>query len=183
MDIATHYDLLIDENNDPFRDPPILQEYILILQLLKSRIDLVDKLFLGVHHGVPSGVGNIQLLGKVVFELLPHILQKLKMERTFLHAWCIDTLHQLGQLNPFKIEQETFIRLHFQRHDDFEGLHLQFHLAPVAEFGVFHPNQSGQKYHGGDHQQEACAHQRIDNPSVHSFEIQLQWKKHSAYVL
>ena len=125
----------------------------------------------------------IQLLGKVVFELLPHILQKLKMERTFLHAWCIDTLHQLGQLNPFKIEQETFIRLHFQRHDDFEGLHLQFHLAPVAEFGVFHPNQSGQKYHGGDHQQEACAHQRIDNPSVHSFEIQLQWKKHSAHVL
>ena len=28
MDIATHYDLLIDENNDPFRDPPILQEYM-----------------------------------------------------------------------------------------------------------------------------------------------------------
>ena len=28
MDIITHYDLLIDENNDPFRDPPILQEYM-----------------------------------------------------------------------------------------------------------------------------------------------------------
>ena len=28
MDIVTHYDLLIDENNDPFRDPPMLQEYM-----------------------------------------------------------------------------------------------------------------------------------------------------------
>ena len=28
MDVITHYDLLIDENNDPFRDPPILQEYM-----------------------------------------------------------------------------------------------------------------------------------------------------------
>ena len=24
MDLATHYDLLIDENNDPFRDPPMM---------------------------------------------------------------------------------------------------------------------------------------------------------------
>lgn len=28
MDVITHYDLLIEENNDPFRDPPILQEYM-----------------------------------------------------------------------------------------------------------------------------------------------------------
>ncbi len=28
MDVITHYDLLIDENDDPFRDPPILQEYM-----------------------------------------------------------------------------------------------------------------------------------------------------------
>ena len=28
MDVITHYDLLIDENNDPFRDPPALQEYM-----------------------------------------------------------------------------------------------------------------------------------------------------------
>ena len=28
MDVTTHYDLLIDENNDLFRDPPILQEYM-----------------------------------------------------------------------------------------------------------------------------------------------------------
>lgn len=28
MNIITHYDKLIDENNDPFRDPPILQEYM-----------------------------------------------------------------------------------------------------------------------------------------------------------
>ena len=28
MNVITHYDLLIDENNDPFRDPPELQEYM-----------------------------------------------------------------------------------------------------------------------------------------------------------
>ena len=28
MNVVTHYDLLIDEDNDPFRDPPILQEYM-----------------------------------------------------------------------------------------------------------------------------------------------------------
>ena len=28
MDIINHYDLLIDEDNDPFRDPPMLQKYM-----------------------------------------------------------------------------------------------------------------------------------------------------------
>ena len=28
MDVITHYDLLINENNDPFRDSPVLQEYM-----------------------------------------------------------------------------------------------------------------------------------------------------------
>ncbi|MBR3943060.1 MAG: class I SAM-dependent methyltransferase [Clostridia bacterium] len=28
MNIINHYDLLIDEDNDPFRDPPMLQEYM-----------------------------------------------------------------------------------------------------------------------------------------------------------
>ena len=28
MDVITHYDLLIDEDNDPFRDVPVLQEYM-----------------------------------------------------------------------------------------------------------------------------------------------------------
>ena len=28
MDVINHYDLLIDEDNDPFRDPPELQEYM-----------------------------------------------------------------------------------------------------------------------------------------------------------
>ena len=28
MDVITHYDLLIDENNDPFHDPPAMQEYM-----------------------------------------------------------------------------------------------------------------------------------------------------------
>ncbi len=28
MNVITHYDLLIDENNDPFRDPRVLQEYM-----------------------------------------------------------------------------------------------------------------------------------------------------------
>lgn len=28
MNVVTHYDLLIDEDNDPFRDPPQLQDYM-----------------------------------------------------------------------------------------------------------------------------------------------------------
>ncbi len=28
MDVIFHYDLLIEEQNDPFRDPPVLQEYM-----------------------------------------------------------------------------------------------------------------------------------------------------------
>lgn len=28
MNVITHYDLLIDEDNDPFRDPPVLKEYM-----------------------------------------------------------------------------------------------------------------------------------------------------------
>ena len=28
MDTRTHYDLLMDEDNDPFRDPPELQTYM-----------------------------------------------------------------------------------------------------------------------------------------------------------
>ena len=28
MDVQTHYDLLIKENNDPFRDPPALRKYM-----------------------------------------------------------------------------------------------------------------------------------------------------------
>ena len=28
MDVRTHYDLLIEENNDPYRDPPALQKYM-----------------------------------------------------------------------------------------------------------------------------------------------------------
>ena len=27
-DVKTHYDLLVEENNDPFRDPPVLQQYM-----------------------------------------------------------------------------------------------------------------------------------------------------------
>ena len=28
MDVKTHYDLLVEENNDPFRDPPVLRKYM-----------------------------------------------------------------------------------------------------------------------------------------------------------
>ena len=28
MNVIQHYDLLIEENNDPFRDPPMLQDYM-----------------------------------------------------------------------------------------------------------------------------------------------------------
>ena len=147
-------------------------DILFVLQLLKSRIDLVDKFFLSVHHGVPSGVGDIELLGNVMLKLLAHILQKHKVECAFLHAWGIDALHQLGQLHAFEIKQETLIGLHLQRHDDFEGLHLQFIFTAVAQFSILHLCQTKQYHQCRNHQQKAGGHDGDDNPGVHfSFEF------------
>ena len=62
MDVITHYDLLIDENNDPFRDPPELQAYM-------SRWDgepFLTALTLDKHHRVLEiGIGTGRIAAKV----------------------------------------------------------------------------------------------------------------------
>ena len=62
MDVINHYDLLIDEGNDPFRDPPVLQEYM-------SRWDgerFIEALELtGNKRVLEVGLGTGRLAGKV----------------------------------------------------------------------------------------------------------------------
>ena len=79
---------------------------------------MIYKFFLRIDHGIPSGIGDIELLGQVVFELLSHILQELEMESAFFNARHIDALHQLRQLHTLEIKEKTLIGLHLERHDD-----------------------------------------------------------------
>lgn len=62
MDVITHYDKLIDENNDPFRDSPILKEYM-------DKWDgpaFIDMMRLsGTQNVLEIGVGTGRIAGKV----------------------------------------------------------------------------------------------------------------------
>lgn len=66
--ITMHYDLLIDEGNDPFRDPPVLQEYM-------DRWDgqaLIDAMALRKEKTVLEiGIGT----GRIAKKVAPHCLQ------------------------------------------------------------------------------------------------------------
>ncbi len=68
MDLITHYDLLIEENNDPFRDPPILQEYMNRWDgelFLKSLQLTSNKTVLEI------GIGT----GRIACKVAPHCMQ------------------------------------------------------------------------------------------------------------
>lgn len=68
MDIVKHYDMLISEENDPFRDPPALQEYMnrwdgqVFLDLMQ-----LDK----TKNVLEIGVGT----GRIASKVAPHCLQ------------------------------------------------------------------------------------------------------------
>ncbi len=68
MDVITHYDLLIDENNDPFRDPPVLQEY-----MEQWDGDLfIEALELGENKSVLEiGIGT----GRIAVKVAPHCMK------------------------------------------------------------------------------------------------------------
>ena len=67
MDVITHYDLLIEENNDPFRDPPALVEYM-------NRWDgdaFIKALSLTVAKNVLEiGIGT----GRIAIKVAPHCM-------------------------------------------------------------------------------------------------------------
>lgn len=68
MDVITHYDMLIDENNDPFRDPPALQDYMNQWdgQLFIDSMKLDDS-----KHVLEIGVGT----GRIAAKVAPHCLR------------------------------------------------------------------------------------------------------------
>ena len=64
MNIKTHYDLLIEENNDPFRDPPVLRQhmeswdgqvFLDLLELAPSK--MVLEIGIGTAHGIMGWTG------------------------------------------------------------------------------------------------------------------------------
>ena len=67
MNVITHYDMLIDENNDPFRDPPVLQDYMsrwdgpLFIEAMKLN---------GTKRVLEIGVGT----GRIAAKVLPNCL-------------------------------------------------------------------------------------------------------------
>lgn len=67
MTVVKHYDLLIDEDNDAFRDPPVLQEYM-------SKWDgqvFIDSMNLGKEKTVLEiGIGT----GRIAKKVAPHCL-------------------------------------------------------------------------------------------------------------
>ena len=68
MDVTTHYDLLIEENNDPFRDPPALQEYMNGWdgQLFLDSLELSNN-----NNVLEIGIGT----GRVATKVAPHCMR------------------------------------------------------------------------------------------------------------
>lgn len=68
MNVITHYDMLIDENNDPFRDPPVLQDYMNGWDGQR----FIDSMKLDHTKSVLEiGVGT----GRIAVKVAPHCLQ------------------------------------------------------------------------------------------------------------
>lgn len=67
MNVITHYDRLIEENNDPFRDPPVLKEY---MDKWDGR-EFLDAMKLDCAKSVLEiGVGT----GRLAARVIPHCL-------------------------------------------------------------------------------------------------------------
>lgn len=68
MNVVKHYDLLIDDGNDSFRDPPVLQEYM----NKRDGQDLINSMALDMEKTVLEiGIGTGRIAGKVA----PHCLR------------------------------------------------------------------------------------------------------------
>lgn len=67
MNVVKHYDLLIDEGNDAFRDPPVLQEYM----NKWDGQDFIDSMALDKEKTVLEiGIGTGRIAGKVALHCL-----------------------------------------------------------------------------------------------------------------
>ena len=68
MNVISHYDRLIDEDNDPFRDPPILQEY---MNQWDGQVFLDSMCLSPTKKVLEIGVGT----GRIAAKVAPHCLK------------------------------------------------------------------------------------------------------------
>jgi len=121
INVVEHYDLLIDENNDPFRDPPVLQEY---MNQWDGQI-FVDSMKLTISKSVLEvGVGTGRIAAKVApncahftgIDISPKTIERAKENLSCHHnieLICADfTQYQFN--HRFDVIYSTLTIMHFE---------------------------------------------------------------------
>lgn len=83
MDVVTHYDILIENNNDPFRDPPLMQKY---MDKWDGQI-FIDSMYITKSKKVLEiGIGT----GRIAARVAPLLVQVLIIMKVILKSIIID---------------------------------------------------------------------------------------------
>ena len=121
MNMVKHYDLLIDEGNDAFQDPPVLQEYM-------NKWDgqaFIDSMALGKEKTVLEiGIGTGRLAGKVAphclrltgIDISPKTIERAKVNLkaySNIHFLCADFLQHPFTLT-YDVIYSSLTMMHFE---------------------------------------------------------------------
>ena len=121
MDVITHYDLLVDKNNDPFRDSPMMQEY---MNQWDGQVFL-EALKLSQNKNVLEiGIGTGRIAGKVApycmrllgIDISPKTIERAKenlKEYTNISFVCDDFSNYNFQEN-FDVIYSSLTMMHFE---------------------------------------------------------------------
>ncbi len=121
MDVITHYDMLIDENNDPFYDPPALQSYMELwdgpkflhsLELDKTK----DVLEIGIGTGRIAAKAAPYCKNLVGIDISPKTIEKAKENlKSFsnISFICNDFTKHIFS-NTFDVIYSTLTMMHFE---------------------------------------------------------------------
>jgi len=121
MNVAVHYDLLIEENNDPFRDPPVLQDHM----NLWDGERFIKSLNLGANRDVLEiGIGTGRIAAKVApfcrhltgIDISPKTIERAKenlKEYPNISFVCDDFVHYSFN-EAFDIIYSSLTMMHFE---------------------------------------------------------------------